>query len=119
MFRLVRIGFVLVCLVAVFWLGTQVKLGELTLYEHVRAIAQSKESQDLINGTKTRVSDGVSGVTDSVGEKKGALVDTPKRPDARSRGEEKIKEREVDGKPAHAVPESDRKALKKLLESRK
>lgn len=108
------------CLVAVFWLGTQVKLGELTLYEHVRAIAQSKESQDLINGTKTRVSDGVSGVTDIVGNDGDVPGTKAKRTAPQGREDMKAKGRKaIDGKPADAVPESDRKALKKLLESRK
>lgn len=111
MFRILRIGFVVACFGALFWFGTQVKLGELTLYDHVRAIGQSKESQELIEGTKERVS-GVLGGGDEEATKpkpsKGAT-----KPGRETRGEVAA------GKPADAVPDSDRKALKKLIESRR
>lgn len=110
MFRILRIGFVVACFGALFWFGTQVKLGELTLYEHVRAIGQSKESQELIEGTKERVS-GVLGGDDEKTVKATQTKDVAKP--GRPRGEIAA------GKPADAVPDSDRKALKKLIESRR
>ena len=46
----------LVALVALFagfcWVGTHLQLGSHTLFGHLRAIAQTKESQDLFDGTK-------------------------------------------------------------------
>jgi hypothetical protein len=108
-FRILRIGFVVACLGALFWFGTQVQLGELTLYEHVRAIGQSKESQGLIDGTKERLS-GVWGNDDEKPGKATPAKATSARP---TPGEI------ASGKPADAVPEADRKALKKLIESRR
>ena len=47
----------LVALVALFagfcWVGTHLQLGQHTLFGHLRAIAQTKESQDLFDGTRT------------------------------------------------------------------
>jgi len=46
----------LVALVALFagfcWVGTHLQLGSHTLFGHLRAIAQTKESQDLFDGTR-------------------------------------------------------------------
>ena len=46
----------LVALVALFagfcWVGTHLQLGEHTLFGHLRAIAQTKESQELFDGTR-------------------------------------------------------------------
>ena len=52
MFKLVKLGFGLVALAAVAWFGVTVKLGPRTLFQHLRAIGQTKESQDLVDGTK-------------------------------------------------------------------
>jgi hypothetical protein len=51
-FKLVKLGFGLVALAAVAWFGITVKLGPRTLFQHLRAIGQTKESQDLVDGTK-------------------------------------------------------------------
>jgi hypothetical protein len=46
----------LVALVALFagfcWVGTHLQLGQQTLFGHLRAIAQTKESQELFDGTR-------------------------------------------------------------------
>jgi len=34
------------------WFGTQIQLGSHTLFGHLHAIAETKESQDLFDGTK-------------------------------------------------------------------
>jgi hypothetical protein len=38
--------------VAFAWFGATVKLGPQTLFQHLRAIGQTKESQELVDGTK-------------------------------------------------------------------
>lgn len=112
MFRIVRIGFVLVCLVGLIWVGTQVKLGDLTLYEHARAISDSRESKDLIEGTKSRV----TGVGRLFGDDD-AKEDEGKP--SRRAAETKAPSHAGAAKPAETVSDTDRKALKKMLESRK
>ena len=34
------------------WFGVTVKLGSQTLFQHLRAIGQTKESQQLVDGTR-------------------------------------------------------------------
>ncbi len=103
MFRLIRIAFTLGCLAGLAWFGTQVRLGELTLYEHIQAIGESKASKDLVEGTKQKVSE-VSGLGQVVRAKADKVAEKTLAKD--------------DGKPSDAVSENDRKALRKLLESR-
>ena len=52
MFRLIKLAIGLVGLMAFAWFGITVKLGERTLFQHVRAIGQTKESQELVDGTR-------------------------------------------------------------------
>ena len=52
MFRLLKLCMSLVAFVALAWFGATVKLGSRTLFEHMRAIAGTKESQELVDGTK-------------------------------------------------------------------
>jgi hypothetical protein len=53
MFRLLfKLCVSLVALVAIAWFGTTVPLGSHTLFGHLRAISETKESQDLVDGTK-------------------------------------------------------------------
>jgi hypothetical protein len=52
MLRLLKLCFALAAFVCFAWFGTTVKLGPRTLFQHMRAIGQTKESQDLVDGTK-------------------------------------------------------------------
>ena len=52
MFRLIKLGITLVGLAAFAWFGVTVKLGSMTLFQHLRAIGQTKESQELVDGTR-------------------------------------------------------------------
>jgi hypothetical protein len=52
LFRLIKLGVALVGFVAFAWFGATVKLGSQTLFEHLHAIGQTKESQELVEGTR-------------------------------------------------------------------
>ena len=67
MFRLIKLAIGLVGLMAFAWFGITVKLGERTLFQHVRAIGQTKESQELVDGTRQAVRQGMGGKEDSAG----------------------------------------------------
>jgi len=104
MFRLLKLGIGLCGLVAFAWFGLTVKLGSQTLFQHMRAIGQSKESQNLVDGTR---------------EAAGPLVDDVRR---RIGGHEGSREgtREASKQPAGEAPEehvssSDRQALHRLI----
>jgi hypothetical protein len=50
--RLIKLGVGLIGLAAFAWFGISYKLGDLTLFQHVRAIVQTRESQQLVDGTR-------------------------------------------------------------------
>jgi hypothetical protein len=52
LFRLIKLGVGLIGLAAFAWFGITFKLGELTLFQHLRAIGQTQESQHLVDGTR-------------------------------------------------------------------
>jgi hypothetical protein len=52
MFRLLKLCMSLAAFVAFAWFGATVKLGSRTLFEHLHAIGQTRESQELVDGTK-------------------------------------------------------------------
>jgi hypothetical protein len=52
LFKLIKLAFGLVGLAAFAWFGITVKLGDQTLFQHLRAIGGSKESQELMDGTR-------------------------------------------------------------------
>ena len=60
MFSLLKLGVSLVALLAFAWFGMTYKLGSRTLFEHLHAIGQTKESQELVDGTRQAVRRGVS-----------------------------------------------------------
>jgi hypothetical protein len=50
--KLIRFLFSLSLLVGFIWFGATVRLGDKTLFQHVSAIWHTKETQDLIHGTR-------------------------------------------------------------------
>jgi hypothetical protein len=52
MFTLLKLGVSVVALLAFAWFGMTLKLGSRTLFEHLHAIGQTKESQELVDGTR-------------------------------------------------------------------
>jgi hypothetical protein len=52
MFRLLKLCMSLAAFLAFAWFGATVKLGSRTLFEHLHAIGQTKESQELADGAK-------------------------------------------------------------------
>ena len=57
MFKLIKFGIGLLGLGAFCWFGLTVPLGDHTLFGHLSAIGQSRESRDLVRGTKEKVGD--------------------------------------------------------------
>lgn len=104
MFKLVKLGIGLVGLVLFAWFGLTVKLGSQTLFQHVRAIGQSKESHDLVDGTR---------------EAAGPFVDDVRRRiaghDAAKPAGEHTAEHTADDSPQEHVSTSDRQALHRLI----
>ena len=55
MFTLLKLGVSLVALLAFAWFGMTQKLGSRTLFEHMHAIGQTKESQELVDDVRHRI----------------------------------------------------------------
>jgi hypothetical protein len=62
MIRLFKLCLGLAGFVAFCWFGATVKLGSRSLFAHLRAIADTKESQELVDGTKHAAEPLVDGV---------------------------------------------------------
>jgi len=98
MFRLLKLGIALMCLVAFAWFGLTTKLGSQTLFQHLRAIGQSKESQELVDGTKQAAGPLVDDVRRHIGGKQEAVAAHPEP-----------------GPPEEHVSHADRQALHRLI----
>jgi hypothetical protein len=105
---MLKFFFALVVLVAFAWFGTTVPLGAHTLFGHLQAISNTKESQQLVEGTKQsakplvddvrrRIAGSPEGAADPVGPPNAAT------PDA--------------GPPQEKLSSTDRQKLRKLIGS--
>jgi hypothetical protein len=56
-FKLIKLFIGVVGLGAFVWWGLTVPIGDRTLFGHLSAIGQTRESQDLVRGTKQKVGD--------------------------------------------------------------
>jgi hypothetical protein len=68
MFRLLKLCMSLAAFLVVAWFGATVKLGSRTLFEHLHAIGQTKESQELVDGTKQAAEPLVDDVKRRIGQ---------------------------------------------------
>jgi hypothetical protein len=119
-FRLIKLGITLVGFAAFAWFGVTVKLGSMTLFQHLRAIGQTKESQELVDGTRQAAGPLVDDVRRKFqegtkdGTKDGSKV-------AAKDGKDGNKERTGakaapdEGPPEEHVSAADRQALHRLI----
>jgi hypothetical protein len=98
LFRLIKLGVALIGFLAFAWFGATVKLGSQTLFEHLHAIGQTKESQELVDGTKQAAGPLVDDVRRRIGSKS---EPTAGAPDA--------------GAPEERVSASDQHELRRLI----
>jgi hypothetical protein len=110
-FKLLKLGVGLVALAAIAWFGITVKLGSQTLFQHLRAIGQTKESQELVDGTKQAagplvddVRRRISGKPEPGGAPVPAGGDKPAAPADRPSGE-----------PQERLSSSEQRELRQLL----
>ncbi|MDB4979832.1 MAG: hypothetical protein JWM82_584 [Myxococcales bacterium] len=71
MFRLLKLCMSLAAFLVVVWFGATVKLGDHTLFEHLHAIGQTRESQELVDGTKKAAEPLVDDVKRRIGRNDG------------------------------------------------
>jgi hypothetical protein len=99
MFRLIKLCFGMAAFVAIAWFGTTVKLGQLTLFQHLRAIGQTQESRELIDGTREAAEPLFNGVRRQIAGK--VLTPAVAGPDG--------------GAPEEKLSPADKKQLRKFL----
>ena len=100
MFRLIKLGIALVGLLAFCWFGITYQLGSRTLFQHLRAIGQTKESQELVDGTRQAAGPLVGDVRRRIGQNEDAPP--AMSPDA--------------GAPHERLSSAEQRQLRKLLE---
>jgi hypothetical protein len=100
MFRLLKLCMAMAGFLAFAWFGTTVKLGPRTLFQHLRAIGETQESRELIDGTKQAAEPLVDGVRRRIAG--GTLPPSPGTgPDA--------------GAPEEKLSAADKRQLRRLL----
>lgn len=112
----------LAVLAALALFATTVDLGERTLFGHLRAIGDTKESRDLVRGTKEKAGE----VGEYIGERVGWAEKPDKSPAPEMQkkpgkggavDESKANKSRLAGPPSEQLTEGDRDAMKRLLES--
>jgi hypothetical protein len=109
MFRFFKLVVYLALLVGFVWFGSTVELGNRTLFGHVENIWKTRESKELVDGTKGKVGDLVDRASDKVVKGVGKNVTSP----ASSRGERA--DDQGGARPMEEVQNEDRKSLRDLI----
>jgi len=112
MFRLLKLGVGLCGLVVFAWFGLTVKLGSQTLFQHLRAIGQSKESHDLMDGTREAAGPLVDDVRRHIAGHEGAQSGSKAGSKVATKDDAK---QAADEAPEEHVSPSDRQALHRLI----
>jgi hypothetical protein len=102
-FTLLKVLVSMICLAAFVWWGLTVQLGDHTLFGHIAAIGSSKESKDLVRGTKEKVADLKKRIVEDKAAPEKLNVTDQARPAAR---------------PQERLTNADRRDIKRLLDKR-
>lgn len=100
MFRLIKLLLGLAALAGFVWFGANVPLGSRTLFQHLQAIGRTRETKDLLDGTR---------------ESAKPLMDTVRRKAQEALNEKAVVPADGGAPPAEEVSDSDRQELKKVL----
>ena len=111
MFRLLKFVLLVGLLGAGIYYGMTVKLGERTFFQHIRAIWETKETQELRRGTKQKVGGLVDEATDQV--VKGVGRNGPGK--ALTRGDDSEPGAVPAQPPQEKLSPQDRKALRNII----
>lgn len=113
MFRLLKFVLFMGLLGAGIYYGMTVKLGERTFFQHVRAIWDTKETQELRRGTKRKVGGLVDEATDQV--VKGVGKSAAGKVVTRGEGEGADPGEVPSQPPQEKLSPQDRKALRSII----
>jgi len=99
-FRLIKFLLGLAALAGFVWFGANVPLGSRTLFQHLQAIGRTRETQDLLDGTR---------------ESAKPLMDSVRRKAQEALNDKAVVPADGGAPPAEEVSDSDRQELKKVL----
>ncbi|MES1205315.1 MAG: hypothetical protein ABUS79_05200 [Pseudomonadota bacterium] len=102
MFRIVKLLLGLCGLAAFVWFGSNIPLGSRTLFQHLQAIGGTRETQDLLDGTRQSAKPIVDGVRRHLGASGNENAATRLLPDGGA-------------PPADEISPTDRERLRKIL----
>jgi hypothetical protein len=112
-FKLLKFLIGMVALGAFAWFGLTVPLGDRTLYGHITAIGHSKESRELVRGTKEKVGDLKRRIAG--GEKQHEQHDKPeKKADKVDKAENGAKSEKAE--PQERLTNIDRKEIRHFID---
>jgi hypothetical protein len=108
LFKLLKLFLGVACLGAFAWWAFTVPLGKRTLWEHGLAIGKSKESKELVQGTKDKVSDLKSRIIPG--------AEAAKKPEKAAKAEKPGKAAQA-GHAREHLSNADRQEMLRLLDS--
>jgi hypothetical protein len=111
-FKLIKLIISVAALGVFVWWGLTVPLGDRTLFEHVTAIGQSKESQELVRGTKQKVGDLTKRM--AVGDSTQAKSD---KSDERGKKDEAQAPATKPAEPQERLTNADRKEIRSFIDT--
>lgn len=112
MFKLLKLLLGLAGLVVFVWFGANIPLGSHTLFEHLQAIGRTRETQDLLDGTKKSAQPIVEGVRRRLGGSNAETVAD------QSPGQRATAVPDGGVAPADHISDTDRESLRKVLGSK-
>jgi hypothetical protein len=105
MFRIIKFLMGMVSLAVFVWFGANVPLGSRTLFEHLQAIGRTRETQDLLEGTRQSAKPLVDGVRKRLG---GATATNETTGSVKAAAD-------AGARPDDEISETDRQRLRKML----
>lgn len=107
MFRIIKFLLGVAGLAFFVWFGANIPLGSRTLFEHLQAIGRTRETQDLLDGTR----ESAKPLVDGVRRRLGAAANANQPNEVLKAGVD------AGAPPADEISQADRQRLRKLLGS--
>lgn len=113
MLRLIKLVISLVGVAMFVWFGANVPLGSQTLFQHLQAIGHTRETQQLLDGTRQSAQPLVDNVRRRLGGSPAEAEDPGSPPS--SPAPAPMRARPDAGPPADEISEPDRRQLRRML----
>ena len=108
MFGIIKLLVTLLVLAVFVWFGANVELGRRTLFEHLQAIGRTRETRDLVEGTRESARPLVEGVRKRLGSEAAREEANEERPELTPRAD-------AGAAATDEISNTDRRHLRKVL----